>query len=246
MDVLSLLAAIVAVTVFPGGFYLAAVAGGVAAGGRLPAARGTTWSPPALAAVALLVLTAALVPLPGAPSAVLPLDNGAPANLLAILLLLGGGLALGTAPQWSRTRIAAGLAALAPLLVLAAQAATLDVSVVVGLPGRSLAAARALAAATLLLATPVLARPADTALPRGLRAVAVAVPTLLAAVLLAPPGWSGLPAAVAAALVFGGIAAYAVLAGGLARLLRGAELPLAVAAVLTAIASIALAAVGPR
>src|SRR5258708_1563500 len=159
MDVLSLLAAIVALTVFPGGFYLAAVAGGVAVSARLPAAR-ALWSPAALAAVALLVFAAALVPLPGAPSAVLPIDSGAPANLLAILLLLGSGLALGTAPRWSRARAAAGLAALAPLLVLAAHAATLDVSVATGLPGPGLPVAPAQSAATPLPAPPLPGRPA--------------------------------------------------------------------------------------
>ena len=241
MDVLSLLAAVVAVALFPGGAYAAAVAGGAAAGGRLVVAR-VPWSSSSLAAAALLLFAATLVPLPGAPSATLPLETGASANLLAALLLLGGGLALGTPTQWSRARIAAGIAALAPLLVLAAGAATLDFPVVVGLPGRQLAAARALAAVTLLLAAPVLGCPADPALPRGLRALHLAVPALVAAVLLAPPGWSGLPAAVTAAMVAAGVAVYAGLVGLVARILPG-PIPLAMFATATSIASITLTAV---
>jgi hypothetical protein len=169
------------------------------------------------------------------------LETGASANLLAALLLLGGGLALGTPAQWSRARIAAGIAALAPLLVLAAGAATLDFPVVVGLPGRNLAAARALAAATLLLAAPVLGRPADASLPRGLRALTLAVPALVAAVLLAPPGWSGLPAAVTAAMVAAGVAAYAGVAELVARIMPGA-VAVATFATVTSIASITLTA----
>lgn len=245
MDVLSLLAAIVAVAVFPGGFYLGAVAGGVVAGARLPRAR-APWSSAALGAGALLVFAAALVPLPGSPAAVLPIDNGARANLLAVLLLLGAGLGVGTEPRWSRARIAAGLAPLAALVVLAAHAATLDVAVVVGLPGNTLGAAHALAAVTLLLAAPVLARPADPGAPRGLRALGLVVPALLAALLLAPPGWAGLPAAVAAAMLAGGTVGYAAVATAVVRVLRGAEPPLALLATLTAIASIVLAAIASR
>lgn len=241
MDVLSLLAAVVAVALFPGGAYAVAVAGGAAAGGRLAPAR-APWSSSSLAAAALLLFAAALVPLPGSLSATLPLETGASANLLAALLLLGGGLALGTPAEWSRTRIAAGIAALAPLLVLAAGAATLDFPVVVGLPGRTLGAARALAAVTLLLAAPALGRPADPALPRGLRALTLAVPALVAAVLLAPPGWSGLPAAVAAAMVAAGVAVYAGLAGLVARILPSA-VALATFAAFTSVASITLTAV---
>ena len=240
MDTLSLFAAVVAVALFPGGVYVAAIAGGVAAGGRLPRAQGSPWSPVTVAATVLLLFAAALVPLPGSPAQVLPLNDGAPANLLAALLLLGGGIAAGTAPRWSRWRVAAGTAAAAPLLTLAAGAATLDFPVVVALPGREPAAARALAAAAILLATPVLGPPADTTVPRALRALLVAVPALVAAVLLAPPGWAGLPAAVAATLVFGGAVVYAGAAGLLVRLLPRRTMPFALLASMAAIASITL------
>lgn len=242
MDILSVLAAVVAVALFPGGAYTLALAGGMAASGRLRAAR-VPWRSGSLAAAALLLFAAALVPMPGAPSAVLPLDSGAAANLLAALLLAGGALAVGTAPHWPRLRLVTAVAAVAPLLVLAAGAATLDFPVVVALPGRDLAAARALAAVTVLLAAPVLGRPADTTHPRGLRALSLAVPALVAAVLLAPPGWSGLPSTATAAMVFGGALAYAAAAAPLAWLLRHHDLPLVALATATSIASISLTAV---
>ncbi len=239
---LSLFAAVVAVALFPGGAYAVALAGGMAATGRLEAAR-APWSSASLAAAVLLLFAAALVPLPGSPSAVLPLDNGAAANLLATLLLTGAGLAAGTAPGWPRPRLAAAAAAVAPLLVLAAGAATLDFPVVVALPGRDLAAARVLAAVTVLLAAPVLARPHDAARPRTVRALALAVPALIAAVLLAPPGWSGLPSAACAAMVFAGAAVYAAAAARVTGVLGGRDIPVVAIATLTSIASIVLTAI---
>jgi hypothetical protein len=133
-----------------------------------------------------------------------------------------------------------------PLLVLAAEAATLSFPTVVGLPGRSLAAARALAATALLLAAPLLGRPDDVAVPRALRALLLAVPALVAAVLLAPPGWSNLPAAVAAAMTLAGVALYAAVLGAIRRALRGHGMPLAVAASAAAIASIVVTALSVR
>jgi hypothetical protein len=139
--------------------------------------------------------------------------------------------------------VVAAVAAVAPVLLLAAGAATLDFPVVVALPGAALAGARALAAAALLLATPLLARPADTTIPRTTRALLLAVPALVGAVLLAPPGWSGVPAAAAAAMVAAGAGLYAGLAGALVRVVGRREMPLAVAAALSSIASIVLTAI---
>jgi len=235
--VLSLFAAVVAVALFPGGVYSLALAGG--AGARLVPAR-VPWSSASLAAAVLLLFAAALVPLPASPSSTLPIDTGTQADLLGALILLGAGLVVGGRPGWSRTRLAAALAGLAPLLVLAAGAATLDLPVVVALPGRELAAARALAAAAILFAAPVAGGSAGGEVPRGLRALQLAVPALLAAVLLAPPGWSGLPAAVAAAMVAAGVAVYAALAGTLARILPSADRALSAIATCASIASIVL------
>jgi len=241
MDVLSLFAAVVAMVLYPGGVYSLAVAGGAAL--RLAPAR-VPWSSASLAAAVLLLFAAALVPLPASPSTTLPLDSGTQSDLLGALVLLAAGLAVGGPPGWPRTRLVAALAALAPLLLLAAGAATLDLPVVVALPGRHLDAARTLAAVALLVAAPVAARSVATEVPRGLRALQLAVPALLAAVLLAPPGWSGLPAAAAAAMVAAGVAAYAALAGTLVRVAPAADRTLPTLAVAAAIASIVLTALG--
>jgi hypothetical protein len=245
MDALGLLAAVVAVTLFPGGVYAFAAAGGAAVAGRLPAAQ-RPWTSAHAGAAALLLFAAALVPLPQAPAAALPAPDGAPSNLLAVLLLLGAGIAAGTPASWTRARIAAATAAVAPLLVLGAAAATLSLPVVVALPGRELAAARALAATAILVAAPLLGRVQDTATPRPLRALLLVVPALVAAVLLAPPGWSNIPAAAAAAMTLAGIALYAGVVALGWRVVGTRPAPPAVAAGCAAIASIVLTALASR
>lgn len=245
MDALGLFAAVVATTLFPGGIYACAVAGGAGWAARLGGGR-TAWTPTALAAATLLLFAAALVPLPDSPAVQLPAGGGADTNLLAVLLLLGAATALGTAPAWPRARIATAAAAAVPLLVLCAQAATLSFAVVTGLPGPRLAAGRALAATALLLAAPALARLDDEATPRALRALLVAVPALVAAPLLAPPGWSNIPGAAAAALTLAGVALYAALVARLRRITRGTDAAFAVAAISAAIAAIVVTAVASR
>jgi hypothetical protein len=246
VDVLGLLGAVVAVALFPGGLYAAAVAAAALPGTRMPAAQ-EPWTGSAVAAAVLLLSAAALVPLPDSPVLALPPGSGAPANLLAAMALGGAGFALGMPPRWPRTRLVAAAAAALPLLVLAASAATLSFPVVVALPGRELAAARALAAVALLLAAPVLTRVYDHCLPRGLRALGLAVPALFGAVLLAPPGWSNLAAPAAAALVVGGTVLYGGLVGALAvSLRRGAIVVGAYGAAGAAIASIVLIALAAK
>lgn len=243
---LGLLDAVVAVALFPGGLYAMAMAAAVLPGTRMPAAQ-EPWTGNAVAAAVLLVCAAALVPLPDSPVTALPAGGGAPANLLAAVLLCGAGFAVGMPARWPRVRLTAAVAAATPLLVLAASASTLSFPVVVSLPGRRLAAARALAAVAVLLAAPVLARVHDHCLPRGLRGLGLAVPALVAAVLLAPPGWSNLAAAAAAAMVAGGAVLYGVLVGALALTLRRRAIRAsAYAAALAAIASIVLTALAPR
>lgn len=246
MDTLSLLAAVVAMTLFPGGLYACAAAGGVAWAARIRPAATAGWTPTTLAAAALALFAAALVPLPQSPAAELPTGGGAPTNLLAVLLLLGAALAIGTAPRWPRPRLAAAAAAAVPLLLLAAQAATLSFPVVVGLPGPRLAAGRGLAATALLLAAPLLAGLDDAATPRGLRALLTAVPALVAAVLLAPPGWSNIPVAAAAAMTLAGVAVYAAVVSALHRALRRRETPFAAGAIAASIAAIVVTVLASR
>jgi len=249
MDALGLFAAVVAVTLFPGGLFACAAAGGAAlaagfGGRRRPVDNG--WTPAAFAAAALLLFAAALVPLPQSPALELPAPGDAPTNVLAVVLLAGGGVALGTVPRWPRSRIAAALAACVPLLVVAAQAATLAFPVVVGLPGPRLTAGRALAAAAILLAVPGLAEPDEATVPVLLRALLLAVPAMVATVLLAPPGWSGLPAAAAAALTLVGVALYGGVVRVALRALHGKTLHLSGVACAAAIAAIVLTVLASR
>lgn len=202
MDVLGLLAAAVAVVAFPGGAFTVAAAGVAARLGRMPPSH-VRWPAPAYAATVLVVAACALLPLPGSPALHLPTGSGAPANLLGILLLLGAAVVLVASPQWPWARLLAAMSVALPLLVLAAAAATFDVTVVVGLPGRAIGAARALAAVALLVGAPHLAQPGDLAVPRTARAVLLAAAGLLATALAVPGVAPGLPGAAVAVIALG-------------------------------------------
>jgi len=119
-------------------------------------------------------------------------------------------------PQWPWPRLLAAVSVAVPPLVLAAAAATFDVTVLVGLPGRAIGAARALAAAALLLGAPHLAQPGDLAVPRTARALLLAAAGLLATALVLPGAAPGLPGVLVASV------AVAVAAGlGLATSILG-------------------------
>jgi hypothetical protein len=65
-------------------------------------------------------------------------------------------------------------------------------------------------------------------------------------VLLAPPGWSNIPAAAAAAMTLAGIALYAAVLSALRRALKGHSLPLAAASICAAIAAIVVTVLASR
>jgi hypothetical protein len=246
MEVTGLLAAAVAVGVFPGGLYLAAAASAAARGAG--AWRWPALTPAEIAGLVALTLAAALVPLPGAPGRLIPDPGGAEANLLALLMLTGVALGLGSAPRWGAWRSAAAAAAGLPLLALAAAGSTLSAPTVAGLPGARLGVARLLAALALVLVGPALAGAGSAdATERG--GVERAVPAvgltalfaLLAVAIGFPSGWGRLPGFVAAAL--------AVLVAGLVGLgLRPRVQPWAqragAAALLPALAAVGLALFG--
>ena len=155
MEVTGLLAAALAVAVFPGGLYLASAAL-ASSRGRAPF-RVEALSPPETAGLVAITFAAALLPLPGAPSQLIPTTGGAPPNLLALLLLAGVVLGLATAPRWDVWRCAAVMAAAFPLLALAAEGSTLTATTVAGLQGGHLGTARLLTALALVLAGPAVA-----------------------------------------------------------------------------------------
>jgi hypothetical protein len=214
MDPLGLLLAVLALTVYPGGLYLAAIAWASGHVARLPQGREMTardWLLTASAGVAT-----ALAPLPASPAGSLPPGTGAAPNLLVAAMLLAAALALAGAGRSTPRRIIVVAAMAAPLLLLAVAAGSLSIPVIVAVPGAALTAARACTAAALLVAAPLVYHPFDTS-PYNARAVLMASTCVFALSLVAPAstGWAALltALAVAAAAMF-----YAVALGTLRRL----------------------------
>jgi hypothetical protein len=243
MDSLGLLAAAVAVAVFPGGLFTAVVAWTAAATGRLPVAH-ARWPAPTVGGLIMLVAACSQVPLPGTPATTLPDRGGAPANLLAVLVLLGAGVALVVASTWRPSQVVAAIAAGLPPLVIGAASATFAFPVLAGLPGRDLEAARVAAAAALLLAAPHLALPADIALPRVARATVLAGALLVAAGLAVPATLGSLPGIAVAAIVIGAAAAYGAVLAVAGRRLSSPVLP--ALATIAAATSITIAILASR
>lgn len=205
MDLVGLLAATGAVVGFPGGAYAVVAAGaawtGTAVGGRRRHRQGearSAWTPGVAAGLVALAMAAALLPLPGSPATELP-ARGAPQSLLALLLLAGTAVALLGPTDADCPRLLAAAAALVPVLLLCAVAASFIPAVVVNLPGPRADVARLTAGLAVVLATPLLAG-AARGLPRlGL----LAVPALLAFALAEPRSWLGAPGAVTAVAALG-------------------------------------------
>jgi hypothetical protein len=102
MDPLGLLLEVVALAVYPGGLFLAALAWITFRGAGL--ARDAPLDIRGLAAVVAAVVAAAMAPLPGTPAASLPPDGGATPNLIAAVLLIVVAGALVAPEPWSRRR----------------------------------------------------------------------------------------------------------------------------------------------
>ncbi|HET9051300.1 MAG TPA: hypothetical protein VFO60_06315 [Candidatus Dormibacteraeota bacterium] len=167
MDPVGLLAATVAMAVFPGGAFAVAAAAAVALGG-LPGRRraGTGGevagagadAPPSLAAIAALAFAAALVPLPGSPMRSLP-AAAATDNVVAVEALLCAAVVLSGGPgrRWTWTAIAAAGLAASAVLALGAVAASFAPDVVAGLTDSRGGTARLLAGGAAILVAPTLA-----------------------------------------------------------------------------------------
>ena len=206
MDPLGLLFAAVGLLVYPGGAYLAALAGLPAWTGALPRGRAPmridSW-----AAMIAAILAAALAPMAGSLVAVLPPDRGVAPNLVAAAVLLTGAFALAGPDRWSARRLAAALALGVPWLALAVGAASIQLPVIAGVPGAALAAARWCTALATLVAAPLVIQPFDASTALAPRAV------LLGTLLL-----MGLSIALAGTIISGSapLEAVVVLAAGAA------------------------------
>jgi hypothetical protein len=209
MDPLGLLLEIVAITVYPGGAFLAVLTWLTRRVGGMPA--GTTLDGRGLMAIVAATLAAAMSAVPGAPAASLPPSGGATPNLIAALLLLFVAGALVAPHPWSMRRVAAlGFGGL-PLMLLGLAAASFSIAAVAGAGGDDAAVARILAVAAALIAMPLVVQPH---LPAGsvmARATVVAATLeVLLSTLISPSLPSPEPAIAVAALVVA-VALYALI-----------------------------------
>jgi hypothetical protein len=214
VDPLGALEALTAVALYPGALFVAALAAAFAwASGSSPGRRVGAGQLTAMLAAAV---AAGLAPAPGSVAAALPPPPafGVEPNLGAAILLEGLAVSLAGGGRWDRARVALSLASLAPVLVLAALAATLSLPLLAGMPGALVAAGRALAAGA-LLAAGLLASPpqgaGDTA-----RVFTLASLTVLAGSLALSASTAQLPAPAGAAALAG----VALVYGLVARVLR--------------------------
>ena len=121
MDPLGILAAVVALAVYPGGLFLAGI---LWFGGGLPWRSTSAWRPSLrdLAALAAIDLAVAGAPLPASPAASLPPAAGAAPDIVVVALLVAASVVLVAPGRWHVRRLlcAAGVATTASLSVIAA------------------------------------------------------------------------------------------------------------------------------
>jgi hypothetical protein len=228
VDPLGALAALTAVALYPGGLFVAALAVALRwSSGSSPGRRVGSGD---LIAMLAATVAASLAPAPGSVATLLPPSPafGVEPNLGAAIVLEALAVSLAGGGPWNVTRLALSVTSLAPLLVLAALAATLSLPVLAGMPGALVSAGRALAAGALLTAGLVASplRGEDDAA----RLFTLASLAVLAGSLALSASTTQLPAPAAAAALGGVALAY----GLVARVLRGTPSRATVAALVLA------------
>jgi hypothetical protein len=185
VDPLGLLVEVVALAVYPGGLFLAALG--------LITFRGAGFAPKTAldvrgtAAIGAAVVAAAMAPMPGTPAASLPPPGGATPNLLAALLLVVVAGALVAPRPWSfrrRVLVAFGGISLVLLALVATSFSSTDIS---GAAGGGAAAARILTVIAVLVALPVVVKPQAAGGSAMARAVVVAASLEVVLAILIPP-----------------------------------------------------------
>jgi hypothetical protein len=235
MNALVALSAIIAVAIFPGTAYAGTVALAVAVAGRMPSGL----RPAQLDELATAVgVTAAcgLLALPGSPLS----GPSAGVSLVVLVTALAAGIAWGTAERWPWHRLVAAVVAVAPLLVLASTAMTLDLRTIAA-AGGSVGTARPWAVAAILMAVPALVRPFDPHSARLDRAALVAAAGLVCFSLAGLVPLAGLSALAVVGLGTLAVLAYAGLIGVSRRLLVVAGPALGVLAAVPAVIAFVLA-----
>jgi hypothetical protein len=186
MDPLGLLLEVVALAVYPGGLFLAALAWITYRGAGLD--RHTPLDVRGLAAIATAVVAAAMAPLPGTPAASLPPDGGATPNLIAAVLLVAVAGALVAQEPWSRRRrvlVAFGGISLVLLGLVATSFSSTDIAAATG---GAAAAARILTVVAVLVALPIVVKPQSPGVSAVARATAVAASLVVVLAIVIPPG----------------------------------------------------------
>jgi hypothetical protein len=201
MDPLGLLLEIVALAVYPGGLFLAALAWLMRrAGGQ---SGGTALDVRGLVAIVAATLAASMASLPGDPAASLPPPGGAAPNLAAALLLIFAAGSLVAPHPWSRRRLVMLVLGSLSLALVALVSASFSVATLAGASGNTAATARVLAVITALVVLPLAVQPQLRTGPVGARmTVAAATVELLLGTLISPSlQWPSAIAAVAALVV---------------------------------------------
>lgn len=240
MDPLALLLDIVAVAVYPGGFFLAVLAAIVQRSGGLPRTRDLDAR--ALGAVVAATVAASMSSLPGSPAASLPPAGGATPNLVAGILLLFVAASLAAPEPWSGRRVVLGGLGGASLVLLGLLAASFSVATIAGGAGGEGLTARILAAATALIALPIVVQPYKRGAGAVGRVAVVAATVEVVLSLVIPPSLAWPATLIAVAALAGGAAFYGQLLRA-TRALTRREYPALVALVAVCCAAATYAAV---
>ncbi len=203
MDPLGLLLDIVAVAVYPGGLFAAVLAVIVQRAGGLPRIR--ELDARALGAVIAATLAASMASLPGSPAASLPPPGGATPNLAAAILLLFVGASLAAPEPWSIRRAVLGGLGGASLVLLGLVAASFSIATIVGIGGGEALTARILAAATALIALPLVVQPHKRGSGAVGRIAVVAATAEVVLALLVPPSLQWPATLIAIGALVGGV-----------------------------------------
>ncbi|HEY6469573.1 MAG TPA: hypothetical protein VI434_07380 [Candidatus Dormibacteraeota bacterium] len=240
MDPLGLLLDIVAVAVYPGGLFAAVLAVIVQRAGGLPRIR--ELDARALGAVIAATLAASMASLPGSPAASLPPPGGATPNLAAAILLLFVGASLAAPEPWSIRRAVLGGLGGASLVLLGLVAASFSIATIVGIGGGEALTARILAAATALIALPLVVQPHKRGSGAVGRIAVVAATAEVVLALLVPPSLQWPATLIAIGALVGGVGVYGLLLRA-ARAATRREYPALVALAIACCAAATVAAV---
>jgi hypothetical protein len=186
MDPLGLLLEVVALAVYPGGIFLAALAWITYRGAGLD--RHTPLDIRGLAAIAAAVVAAAMAPLPGTPAASLPPNGGATPNLIAAVLLVVVAVALVAPEPWSRRRGVLVTFVGISILLLGLGATSFSSTDIAAATGGAADAARILTVVAALVALPIVVKPQLSGESAVAQATVVAASLEVVLAIVIPPG----------------------------------------------------------